>query len=201
MCFLSWLKKKPKEESAVKYLIVGLGNIGSEYAGTRHNIGFEVVDYLAEKHSATWSSCSFGVMTKIKHKGRSLLLLKPDTYMNLSGRAVKNWVDKEKIPIANLLIVVDDLNLTFGKLRLRAKGSDGGHNGLSSIMEYLGMNFPRLRIGIGDDFKKGRQVDFVLGKWENDELDKLSEILEDAAKTVLSFCAIGISHTISQLKK
>ncbi len=183
----------------MKYLIVGLGNVGSDYTNTRHNVGFDVVEKLAEDAGADWSSKSHGSLATIKHKGRTLILLKPNTFMNLSGKAVNHWLQKEKIKRENLLIIVDDLNLPFGKLRLRPKGSDGGHNGLKSIAQSLGgQNYARLRFGIGDDFKQGRQVDFVLGKWDSDEKAHLQEYLTKASDAVKSFAAIGMKFTMEK---
>ena len=199
-----WLFGKKKEEidPEMKYLIVGLGNIGSDYMNTRHNVGFDVLELLAEDAGVQWSGKSMGDITQIKHKGRTLILLKPNTYMNLSGKAVNYWMQKEKIKKENLLIVVDDLNLPFGKMRLRAKGSDGGHNGLKSVAQHFGgQNYPRLRVGIGDDFKQGQQVDFVLGKWDSDEREKLPKILKDAAACVKSFAAIGLKFTMEGFNK
>ena len=199
-----WLFGKKKEEidPEMKYLIVGLGNIGSDYLNTRHNVGFDVLELLAEDAGVEWSGKSMGDVAQIKHKGRTLFLLKPNTYMNLSGKAVNYWMQKEKIKKENLLIVVDDLNLPFGKMRLRAKGSDGGHNGLKSVAQHFGgQNYARLRVGIGDDFKQGQQVDFVLGKWDSDEREKLPKILKDAAACVKSFSAIGLKFTMENFNK
>ena len=181
----------------MKYLIVGIDNIGEKYDETRHNVGFEVVDYLAEQSSASWKSVSHGEMTTIKHKGRHLLLLKPNTYVNLSGKAVRYWLQKEKIPTENLLVVVDDLHIEFGTIRLRGKGSDGGHNGIKDINATLGSKYARLRVGIGSDFHKGQQVDYVLGKWSQAEKDGLPTILKKSAEVAQSFAAIGLAHTMS----
>lgn len=182
----------------MKYLITGLGNIGYEYEGTRHNIGFEVVDFICKKFEGSWRSDHHGDLAEVKYKGRTLILLKPGTYMNLSGKAVRYWLQKEKIPLENSLVILDDLNLVFGKQRLRAKGSDGGHNGLKSIQEMLGTDaYPRLRIGIGDNFSKGRQVNYVLGKWSEDEKAGLPLILEKAAEVVQTFVTIGIERAMN----
>lgn len=182
----------------MKYLITGLGNIGYEYEGTRHNIGFEVVDFICKKLEGNWRSDHHGDLAEVKYKGRTLILLKPGTYMNLSGRAIRYWLQKEKIPLENSLVILDDLNLVFGKQRLRAKGSDGGHNGLKSIQEMLGTDaYPRLRIGIGDNFSKGRQVNYVLGKWSEDEKAGLPLILEKAAEVVQTFVTIGIERAMN----
>lgn len=183
----------------MKYLIVGLGNIGAKYEDTRHNVGFEVVDHMAKEGKGEWKSVSHGDMATIKHKGRTLLLLKPNTYMNLSGKAVAHWMQKEKIKSENVLILVDDLNLDFGSMRMRAKGSDGGHNGLKSIAQSLGnQSYPRLRIGIGDSFSKGRQIDYVLGEWSSKERDELPNILKKAGDASKSFAAIGLKFTMDK---
>lgn len=198
---LSWLfgKKKETQPDPMKYLIVGLGNVGADYENTRHNAGFAVLDHLAREQGASWASDSFGSLARVKHRGRSYVLLKPDTYVNLSGRAVRAWMQKEKIPKERLLVVLDDLNLDFGKLRLRAKGSDGGHNGLKSIDASTGgNNYARLRFGIGSEFSKGRQVDFVLGQWSPEEEKQLPELLERGAQAILAFGAIGIQHAMNE---
>ena len=182
----------------MKYLITGLGNIGYEYEGTRHNVGFEAVDFLCKNLEGTWRIDHYGDLAEVKFKGRTLILLKPNTYMNLSGKAVRYWLQKEKIPVENSLVVLDDLNLVFGKQRLRAKGSDGGHNGLKNIQEMLGTDaYPRLRIGIGDNFSKGKQVNFVLGKWTEDEKAELPRILEKATEVVKTFVTIGLERAMS----
>ncbi|MCL4133575.1 UNVERIFIED_CONTAM: hypothetical protein GTU68_014925 [Idotea baltica] len=169
---------------------------------TRHNIGFDVLEHMAEESGVEWSGKSKGDIATVKHKGRTLILLKPNTYMNLSGEAVNYWMQKEKIKKENLLIVVDDLNLPFGKMRLRAKGSDGGHNGLKSVAQHFGgQNYARIRIGIGDDFKQGQQVDFVLGKWDSDEREKLPKLVKKAAGGVKSFAAIGMKFTMENFNK
>lgn len=172
----------------MKYLIVGLGNYGIEYAGTRHNIGFDVVDHLASEKEVSFESKRLADVTEFRHRGRMFHLIKPTTYMNLSGRAVQFWMDKLKIPVDRVLVIVDDLQLPLGRLRLRQKGSSGGHNGLTNIEEVLGSNhYPRLRFGIGSDFSKGQQVDFVLGKWSKSELDLIQERIPMAANGVLAF--------------
>lgn len=183
----------------MKYLVVGLGNIGSKYQDTRHNIGFEVVDQMARKYESTWTTDKLGDLCEVKYKGRSITLLKPSTYMNLSGKAVKYWMDKLKISQDNTLIIVDDLHLDFGKLRMRTKGSDAGHNGLKDIQEKLGgSNYPRLKIGIGDDFGKGQQVDYVLGKWSLREEEGLGDIKDKAVQMIESFVSIGAARTMNQ---
>jgi len=182
----------------MKYIIAGLGNIGADYDGTRHNIGFDVVDHLAEQHSGAWKSESLGSIAQIKYKGRTLLLLKPSTYMNRSGKSIRYWLQKHKVPVEKCLVIVDDLNLDLGMRRLRAKGSDGGHNGLRDIQEQLGSSsYPRLRLGIGSDYRKGQQVDFVLGKWEDDEMKDVDAMISAAAKCTLDFCTMEYKHAMS----
>lgn len=186
----------------MKYLIVGLGNIGPEYHETRHNIGFMVVDNLAKAAGATFKDGRYGFTTTLSIKGRQLLLLKPSTYMNLSGNAVRYWMQKENIGIENLLIVVDDLALPVGALRLKGKGSDAGHNGLKHIAATLGtQNYARLRFGIGNDFPKGAQVDYVLGHFSNEDWKILPERLDMAGEIVKSFCLAGIDITMNQFNK
>ena len=203
----SWIRKLFSSEEAIvfdpmKYLIAGLGNIGPDYAGTRHNIGFEVLDTLAQKFSASWNLDNLAGVTEIKHKGRTLILIKPTTYMNRSGKAVNYWMQKHKIEKENVLVVLDDLNLDFGTLRLKTKGSDGGHNGLKDIDLSLGSNdYARLRIGIGSEFRKGQQVDFVLGKWDKAELKDLPFILESSADAVLSYASVGPKFTMEKFNK
>ena len=186
----------------MKYLIVGLGNIGPEYHETRHNIGFMVVDNLAKAAGATFKDGRYGFTTPLSIKGRQLLLLKPSTYMNLSGNAVRYWMQKENIGIENLLIVVDDLALPVGALRLKGKGSDAGHNGLKHIAATLGtQNYARLRFGIGNDFPKGAQVDYVLGHFSDEDWKILPERLDMAGEIVKSFCLAGIDITMNQFNK
>ena len=185
-------------EDPMKYLIVGLGNIGPDYVGTRHNIGFEVVDYIARELDASFEIQTLGALASCKFKGRQLFLLKPSTYMNLSGKAVRYWMQKKKVKLQNVLIVLDDLNLPYGKIRLRKKGSDGGHNGLRNIQQVLATNqYARLRIGIGDDFNKGRQVDYVLGQWTPKELESLPEILHNSLEAVQAFSTIGVDRAMN----
>jgi len=177
----------------MKYLIVGLGNIGEEYAATRHNIGFQVVDQLAKESDAAWKSVTLGSITEIKHKGRTLLLLKPNTYMNLSGKAVAYWIQKEKIQIENCLVILDEIQLDLGTIRLRGKGTDGGHNGLKNIQEVLGTTeYSRLRIGIGKNFNLGGQINYVLGAWNKEEQKVLPDILKAAGEAIKLFAAIGL---------
>jgi len=183
----------------VKYLIVGLGNIGAEYSNTRHNIGFKALDAFAEASNVTFSSLRYGALSEVKVKGRSVWMLKPSTYMNLSGKAVAYWLQAEKIPIENLLIIVDELSLPFGQIRIRTKGSDGGHNGLKNINEILGHNnYNRLRFGIGSDFAQGRQVDYVLDEWNSDETKILPEKLKTINDAIVSFVTIGIERTMNK---
>lgn len=192
-------KSDSKEHSTMKkYLIVGLGNIGSEYENTRHNIGFKVLDYLAKKEALTFEPNKLGAVTSYKFKGRAFVLLKPSTYMNLSGKAVRYWMTKEKIPIENILVITDDLNLNFGTIRLKTKGSDGGHNGLKDIQLQLGtQQYARFRFGIGDDFSKGKQIDYVLGEWGPQEESKLTERLERAVELIKSFGTAGVQITMN----
>ena len=186
----------------MKYLIVGLGNIGPEYHETRHNIGFMVVDALAKDAGASFEDKRYGFITQLSVKGRQLFLLKPSTYMNLSGNAVRYWMQKENIPLENLLIIVDNLALPFGALRLKGKGSDAGHNGLKHIAATLGtQNYARLRFGIGNDFPKGGQVDFVLGHFSDENRQIMPERLKTAGDIVKSFCLAGINITMNQFNK
>ena len=191
--------KENEEDLMKKFLVVGLGNIGDKYHNTRHNIGFKILDYLAKKEEATFETVKLGDVTTIKVKGRTLILLKPSTYMNLSGKAVKYWLEKEKIPLSNLLVITDDLNLPFGTLRLKTKGSDGGHNGLKDIQDKLQTTkYNRFRFGISDAFSKGRQVDYVLGEWNEEENSKLDERLETSVELVKSFALAGVNNTMNQ---
>ncbi|MDC3388706.1 aminoacyl-tRNA hydrolase [Flavobacteriaceae bacterium] len=181
-----------------KYLIVGLGNIGSEYENTRHNIGFKVLDHLAKKEDLTFTTQKLGALTTFKLKGRSFLLLKPSTYMNLSGKAIKYWLTKENIPLENLLVITDDLNLPFGALRIKQKGSDGGHNGLKDTqLQLQTTKYNRFRFGISDEFSKGRQVDYVLGNWTAEENEKLTERLEKSVEIIKSFGLGGMNNTMN----
>ena len=183
----------------MKYLIVGLGNIGEEYRNTRHNIGFMVLDALAKASNTVFKDGRYGATASLSVKGRQLLLLKPSTYMNLSGNAVRYWMQQEKIPLENVLIVVDDLALPFGSLRLKGKGSDAGHNGLKHIAATIGtQNYARLRFGIGNDFPKGGQVDFVLGHFNEADMRLMPERLEMAAEIIKSFCLAGLNITMNQ---
>ncbi len=181
-----------------KFLIVGLGNIGAEYVNTRHNIGFKVLDFLAKKESLSFETVKLGALAEYKFKGRTFFLLKPNTYMNLSGKAVKYWMDKENIPLENVLVITDDLNLSFGTIRIKPKGSDGGHNGLKNINLILNsQNYARFRFGISDEFKKGQQVDYVLGEWTQEEQANLTERLDIASEIIKSFGTAGLGNTMT----
>ena len=187
-------------QSFMKYLIAGLGNIGAHYENTRHNIGFDVLDHLAKEAGVAFSSNTLGDLVEIKHKGRTLILLKPNTYMNLSGKSVKYWMDKHKIQLENLMVIVDDKNLDLGKLRLRDKGSDGGHNGLKDVQEKFGhSNYVRLRMGIGKDFHPGQQVNYVLGRWKKEEQPDVDIMIEKASRAVKNFVSIGLKLTMDDL--
>ena len=182
----------------MKYLIVGLGNPGLEYYNTRHNIGFRVLDFLAEKSSISFSDKRYGFRSEFKIKGRTLVLVKPTTYMNLSGKAINYYMQKEKIPIERVLIIVDDIALPFGTIRIKSKGGSGGHNGLSHIESTLGdSNYFRLRFGVGSDFGQGRQVDYVLGEWSDEEKSKLKERMQIAIEAISQFPLIGIQRTMN----
>lgn len=181
-----------------KYLIVGLGNMGEKYRYTRHNIGFLAVEELVRKMDAKFTPSNFGEVSKFKHKARPVTVLKPNTYMNLSGNAVKFWMDKENIALENIFIVTDDLNLPFGTIRIRGKGSDGGHNGLKDIQDKLqNQNYPRLRFGVGNEFDTGNQIDYVLGNWSEEEVLKLPERLGLVAESILSFIFTGLNNTMN----
>lgn len=183
----------------MKYLIAGLGNIGFEYSNTRHNIGFQVLDALAKASNLVYTDKRRASYTELKHRGRTIILIKPTTYMNLSGKAVHYWIQEEKIPIENLLVIADDLAIPFGKIRIRAKGSDAGHNGLKSITELLGTDvYARLRFGIGSEFGRGQQVDYVLGQWTSDESLILPERIEKCVEAIMAFPLIGIQETMSK---
>lgn len=194
-------ERHPKNTNEVskKFLIVGLGNIGPEYVNTRHNIGFKILDHLAKKESLNFETAKLGSVAEYKVKGRTLILLKPNTYMNLSGKAVQYWMEKEKIAKENVLVITDDLNLPFGTIRIKPKGSDGGHNGLKNIQLVLNAtDYPRFRFGISDDFKKGRQVDYVLGDWDEEEKTKLPERMDVAIQAINSFALSGLGNTMSE---
>jgi peptidyl-tRNA hydrolase, PTH1 family len=196
--FSSTNPEENKNNNMKKFLIVGLGNIGAEYVNTRHNIGFKIVDFLARKESVDFQTVKLGSLAELKIKGRTLLLLKPNTYMNLSGKAVQYWIEKEKIDKENVLIITDDLNLGFGTIRIKPKGTDGGHNGLKSIQQTLNSSeYPRFRFGISDEFKKGKQVDYVLGEWNETEKEKLPERLATCSEAVLAFALAGLENTMT----
>jgi PTH1 family peptidyl-tRNA hydrolase len=191
-------QKKQFNKVNKKFLIIGLGNIGADYVNTRHNIGFKVLDYVAQKESLTFETAKLGTITEYSIKGRKLILLKPNTYMNLSGKAVQYWMEKENIPKENILVITDDLNLPFGTIRIKAKGSDGGHNGLKNIQLILNTTeYPRFRFGISDEFKKGQQVDYVLGEWHEAEKVKLMERFVIAKEIIESFALAGLNNTMN----
>jgi PTH1 family peptidyl-tRNA hydrolase len=181
----------------MKFLIVGLGNIGAEYENTRHNIGFRVVEKMAG--AVPFSTDRYASRAEVRHKGRTFVLIRPSTYMNLSGNAVRYWLQQEKLTPEQMMVVTDDLALPFGKIRIRGKGSDGGHNGLKHIIEILGHdNYPRLRFGIAAEFSKGQQVDYVLGNWNEEERKTLDERIDLAAKACFSFGLIGLPRTMNE---
>jgi PTH1 family peptidyl-tRNA hydrolase len=181
-----------------KFLIVGLGNIGEKYQNTRHNIGFKVLDYFSKQEELIFETQKLGDVATYKLKGRTFIFLKPSTYMNLSGKAVLYWLTKENIPLDNLLVITDDLNLPFGSIRLKTRGSDGGHNGLKDIQDKLNTtNYNRFRFGISDAFSKGSQVDYVLGEWTPEELNKLNERLEKSIEVIKSFGLAGVNNTMN----
>ena len=182
----------------MKYLVVGLGNIGQEYAATRHNIGFRVLDALAEASNISFTTVRYGAMATLRHRGRTVLLRKPSTYMNLSGKAVRYWMEQERIPRENLLVISDDIALPFGTFRMRKNGSEGGHNGLKNITELLGDNqYCRLRFGVGGEFARGHQVDYVLGDFSDEEQKAMPERLKLFGDAVLSFVSIGPDRTMN----
>jgi peptidyl-tRNA hydrolase, PTH1 family len=183
----------------MKYLIVGLGNIGNEYQDTRHNIGFTILDAFAKASNVFFTENRYGSICEVKLKGRTLILLKPSTFMNLSGNALRYWMQKEKIEIENVLIIVDDIALPFGTLRLKPQGSDAGHNGLKNIQEILGhTNYCRLRFGIGSNYPKGRQIEYVLGKFTPEQAVAIPERAEKCAEIIQSFCLQGMQLTMTQ---
>ncbi len=197
----SFFAKKNKEyiPEEMKYLIVGLGNIGQEYVMTRHNLGFQVLEYYAQKNDLTFETKRYGDLAVRRLRGRQIFLLKPSTYMNLSGKAVRYWLEKEKIPVENLLVIVDDVNLPLGTIRIRAKGSHGGHNGLRNICDILGhCNYARLRFGIGNDFPRGAQVDYVLGEWTPEQWQTVKERIPIAAEAIDDFVLQGINRTMTK---
>ena len=184
----------------MNYLITGLGNMGADYEGTRHNIGFDLVDYIAEQQNATFKDGQLGFMAEFKYKGRTIYLLKPTTYMNLSGKAIRYWLTKLKIPVERSLVILDDINLDLGVIKMKPKGSDGGHNGLRSIQQLLGTSqYPRLRIGIGRNYHPGQQVNYVLGRWEIEEKKQIQTAIDHSASAVLDFCTIGLQRAMTKV--
>tara|TARA_R110001632_G_scaffold67581_1_gene158686 strand:+ start:655 stop:1275 length:621 start_codon:yes stop_codon:yes gene_type:complete len=196
--FFSKKSEKTKEELMKKFLIVGLGNIGEKYANTRHNIGFQILDELAKDHDAKFETEKLGDVASFRHKGRTFILLKPSTYMNLSGKAVNYWMTQEKVSLENVFIVTDDVNIDFGSIRIKIKGSAGGHNGLKDIQEKLNtQQYTRFRFGVGGNYSKGRQVDFVLGQWTKEEQSQLIERIPMSTRAILSFGTDGINNTMN----
>jgi len=181
-----------------KFLIAGLGNIGAEYENTRHNIGFKILDHLAAQENLSFKTERLADRAELRFKGRTFILIKPSTMMNLSGRAIRYWLDKEKIPLENLLVIIDDLNIPFGEIRIKTRGSDGGHNGLKDIQQTLNTNkYSRFRFGIGDEFSKGNQVNYVLGEWTPEQQKALPERLEKSAEAIKAFGTIGAERTMN----
>jgi PTH1 family peptidyl-tRNA hydrolase len=184
-----------------KFLIVGLGNPGAEYHETRHNAGWMVVDAFAAQQEVTFEDKRYGYLAQTSVKGRKLFILKPTTYMNLSGNAVRYWLEKENIPTEHLLVIVDDLALPLGKMRLRGNGSNGGHNGLGHIQQLIGQKYARLRIGIGSEFQRGAQVDWVLGKFSDEDKQTISPVIDTACEIIKSFVLAGIDRTMNEFNK
>lgn len=204
MWLFDLFQKKGTEthDEYMKYLIVGLGNIGDEYVGTRHNVGFRAVDAFAQKQGAEWADKRYGAIARTRVKNAELILLKPSTYMNLSGQAVRYWAQQEKIPVEHLLVIVDDLSLPVGKIRMRGSGSDGGHNGLKNIAScMMTQNYPRIKFGIGNEFPKGTQVDFVLGQFSDEDNRIIDEKLDYVGEMIKSFCLQGLDRTMNQYNK
>ena len=204
MWLFDLFQKKGTEthDEYMKYLIVGLGNIGDEYVGTRHNVGFRAVDAFAQKQGAEWADKRYGAIARTRVKNTELILLKPSTYMNLSGQAVRYWAQQEKIPVEHLLVIVDDLSLPVGKIRMRVSGSDGGHNGLKNIAScMMTQNYPRIKFGIGNEFPKGTQVDFVLGQFSDEDNRIIDEKLDYVGEMIKSFCLQGLDRTMNQYNK
>ena len=192
-------ENKENEEALKKILVVGLGNPGAEYKYTRHNIGFLTADRLAEKLKTAFKTERYGDVAIGRYRGKRFTIVKPNTYMNLSGKAVRYWLEKEKISIENLMVITDDVNLDFGVLRIRPKGSDGGHNGLKNIQELLNTNqYPRLRFGVGKDYPRGAQADYVLGKWTDEQMKQLPEIVEKASDAIVAFAQEGLQRTMNK---
>lgn len=190
--------KNNQENSMKKFLIVGLGNIGDQYKNTRHNIGFKIVDAFVKEHESSFTTEKLGDVAKLKIKGKTVLILKPSTYMNLSGKAVVYWMKQENIQVENLLVITDDLNIDFGKLRIKGKGSSGGHNGLKDIQEKFNTGaYPRFRFGVGAQYSKGRQVDFVLGQCSKEEESQMIERIPTCVNAVTSFITSGMANTMN----
>jgi len=193
-------RKKTVVDTGMNFLVAGLGNIGAEYSETRHNIGFMVLDAWAQTSNILFTTERYGSLAKIQYKGRTIYLLKPSTYMNLSGNAVRYWMQKLKLPIENILVICDDLNLPFGSVRMRKKGSDGGHNGLKNIQECIGTSeFSRIRVGIGNEFNNGGQIDFVLGKFKDEQMERIPELSRKVIEGIQNFCTIGPDRTMNLL--
>lgn len=188
-----------EDNTMKKFLIVGLGNIGEKYNNTRHNIGFKIADAFVKEHEGSFETEKLGDIAKLKIKGKTVIVLKPNTYMNLSGKAVKYWMQKENIQVENLLIITDDLNIDFGKIRIKGKGSSGGHNGLKDIQDKFNTGaYPRFRFGVGAEYSKGRQVDYVLGKWSAEEESAMIERIPFSVKAVTSFITAGLANTMNE---
>jgi PTH1 family peptidyl-tRNA hydrolase len=204
-CFIPWNSLfliVKCQLSIVNFLIAGLGNIGSEYDGTRHNIGFNVVDALVHKHSGSFTVDRLAAIAEISYRGKSLTCIKPTTYMNLSGKAVRYWMEKKKIPVERLLVITDDIALPLSRMRLRGNGSDAGHNGLKSIFEELETEkYPRLRFGVGSAFPRGMQVEYVLGKWNMDEIPLVKIKIDKSVQVVESFVHLGLERTMNDYNK
>ncbi len=199
---LKILKHKQKSFDDLKYLIIGLGNIGKEYQETRHNIGFKILDALASASNISFEDNRYAQKTEFKFKGRTFVLIKPSTFMNRSGQAVNYWLKKTKVPVSNMLVLVDDIAIPFGSIRIKPKGSDGGHNGLADINRTLGgSNYARVRFGIGDDFPKGHQIDYVLGEWSKNEQSELPFLIDHSIEIIKSFGTIGLELTMTNLNK
>ena len=202
MSWLSFFNWKSKNSKMKKFLIVGIGNIGKEYHNTRHNVGFKIIDYFIEEFHKNYETKKYGQVSKFNYKGSSLILLKPSTYVNLSGKAVSYWLKKEKIDIRNLLVISDDLNLDFGTIRIKSKGSDGGHNGLKNITQILNTsNYTRFRFGIGGNFKKGRQSDYVLSKWNDNEISEFILLESSFVEIIKSFITNGVDVTMNKFNR
>ena len=199
MNWLNFFGCKKNNLEMKKFLIVGIGNIGKEYDNTRHNVGFQILDYISKEYQQDFEIVKYGQISKFRIKGKSVILLKPSTYVNLSGKAVGYWLKKEKIGINNLLVISDDLNLDFGKIRIKTKGTDGGHNGLKDISNVLGTNdYSRFRFGIGGNFPKGRQSDYVLSKWNNDEKSEFISLETHFIELFKSYLFKGIDVTMNK---